>query len=384
MSYKKIVENVLKESSLSRLWEHNTKHDCGGITAFRKGPDCGKGEEYTKKENKQRNMSLVTKLKRMGYGITKVKGVYPEGGKPTTENSYFVVDIKDSGDLRKDLVALGKEFEQDSILFVPKGAVEGDAKALLVGTNTCPNNDLKTGKTMEFEKGVFGKSSPFYTSYVNGRPFIFEDVRDTYGMPGNGLGYMAMASLAKMHWTELGEYVDVYEGVEEPIVEGVEYSAYWIDPKGKVIPVPQRHINTIIDEPKKFGLTTKEIEAEYAKYDEPMGHEGQARENIMLDLMKKGWIRLRFLPRNYRWTVQTYKLNKKSKDAMWSGFAKLVKKGGVSETHDIIILVDDKMDVSGEVGDLIDYSIFESYGIKGDPEDLNSRIVFIEDYIPDV
>ena len=58
----KKVKDILNEASLSRLWRHSEAHDCGCLTAFRVGPDCGKGEPYTKKENKQRNKSLLAKL----------------------------------------------------------------------------------------------------------------------------------------------------------------------------------------------------------------------------------------------------------------------------------------------------------------------------------
>ena len=77
----KPFKEYLNESSLSRLWRHNEEHDAGALTAFRKGADCGDGESYSKKENKQRNKSLLAKLKTKGYGVTKLHGSYPEGGK---------------------------------------------------------------------------------------------------------------------------------------------------------------------------------------------------------------------------------------------------------------------------------------------------------------
>ena len=87
----------MKESSLSRLWTHNEKHDCGAMTAFRDAADCGEGEKYTPADNKKRNRSLMSKLKSKGYGLTKLKGTYPEGGKEAKEDSFFVVDLQDNG-----------------------------------------------------------------------------------------------------------------------------------------------------------------------------------------------------------------------------------------------------------------------------------------------
>jgi len=199
----KNYKEFINESSLSRLWRHNDEHDCGALTAFRNARDCGEGEPYVKKENNQRNKSLLAKLKSKGYGVTKLKGTYPEGGSVGKEESFFVVDLKDSGNLERDLRRLGEEFEQDSVLFVPKGAIKGDSKAYLIGTNKCKNNWLGFGKKETFNKGKMGYSSPIYTSMVNGRPFIFEDVEGEVRDPGNGMGVWAMHRAAEKDWTEL-------------------------------------------------------------------------------------------------------------------------------------------------------------------------------------
>ena len=193
----------INESSLSRIWKHNKEHDAGALTAFRKGSECGGGEEYTKKQNKQRNRSLLAKLKTKGYGVTKLHGSYPEGGKTTKEISYFVVDLSDSGKLEKDLRSLGQEFEQDSILFIPKGAISGDSKAYLIGTNQCDNNWLGFGKKEIFNRGRMGYDSPIYTSKVNGRPFIFEDVMETIDSPQTGFGHWSMHLIANKDWQDI-------------------------------------------------------------------------------------------------------------------------------------------------------------------------------------
>ena len=102
----KEFKEYLQESSLSRLWKHSQEHDYGTITAFRYAPDCGEGTPYTKKENLQRNKSLLAKLRSKGYGVTSIKGSYIENyGKPTArevgENSFFVADIQDKGKLKR-------------------------------------------------------------------------------------------------------------------------------------------------------------------------------------------------------------------------------------------------------------------------------------------
>lgn len=194
----------LNESSLSRLYRHNIDHDCGAMSAFRKGPDCGTGSVlYTRTENRQRNKSLLAKLLSRGYGVISISGVYPEGGTPKKEESFFIIDRKNTGTLESELVALGEEFEQDSVLFIPKGSIIGDAKAYLIGTNYCENNWLGWHQKEFFNVGKLGKESPIYTSYVNGRPFFLESVETEHSTPASGLGWFSLHLSAKKNWRDL-------------------------------------------------------------------------------------------------------------------------------------------------------------------------------------
>ena len=197
------LAKYLEESSLSKIFRHNEQHDCGALTAFRKGSNCGIGTPYTLKEKKQRNKSLEIKLLSMDYSITSVKGIYPEGGKTQKENGFFVVDLYDNGKLEKNIRDLGEYFDQDSILFIPKGSVVQKDKAYLIGTNNCTNNKLGYGKIELFNKGRFGYTSKIYTTYVNGRPFIFEDSGIICPCPGSGFGMWAMRSISKHEWFEM-------------------------------------------------------------------------------------------------------------------------------------------------------------------------------------
>jgi hypothetical protein len=196
-------DHEINESSLSRVYRHNILHDCGALTAWRKAEKCDKGNIYTRAQNRQRNRSLLAKLKAHGYGVTTLHGKYPEGGVTSTEESYFVVDLQDTGRMEAELRSLGQQFEQDSVLFIPKGAVEGKAKAFLIGTNHCPKNDISFGGKILFDKGRFGYNSKIYTSFVNGRPFIFEEVGDQEPLPNTGFGWWALHLAANKHWTEL-------------------------------------------------------------------------------------------------------------------------------------------------------------------------------------
>ena len=192
-------KEYINESSLSRLWKHTIDHDAGIMTAFRYASDCGKGIQYTKKENLQRNKKLAAQLKSKGYGVTRIIGRYPEGGVDKKEIGYFIVDLKDNSVLEKDLKSLGKDYEQDSILFIPKDS----GKAYLIGTNTCPDNFLGYGKKMFFDKRKLGQSNDIYTTLVNGRPLVYESVDSDISSPGNGTGWWVLNKIAKEDWSNI-------------------------------------------------------------------------------------------------------------------------------------------------------------------------------------
>jgi len=101
-------------------------------------------------------------------------------------------------------------------------------------------------------------------------------------------------------------------------------SGYWISPYGEVFPVDQNHINTIIENPGKFGYTGDEIKSIYKKHKEVIGSEGNAREEIILDAVRKGWIRVRCY-KNVTWTVNIHRLNKRVKDHITNFFQMISK-----------------------------------------------------------
>lgn len=174
------LKKILNESSLSRIYNHYTKHDSGTISAFRSARDCGMGEKYTKSENMQRSSQLKSKLLTMGYSVSRINGVYIENYNtpneiPVNEVSYLVVDINDTGNLKNDLIKLGKYFDQDSITFSnPSG------EYYLISSNNCeqgyPGNG-QIGVEIKLGKPMFGKSGEFH-SKINGRPFIFQSLSE--------------------------------------------------------------------------------------------------------------------------------------------------------------------------------------------------------------
>lgn len=161
--------NEINESSLSRIWRHVQNHTAGAISGYR--------GENSKEQNQSNNRDIKAFLTTKGYSVTAVSGNYienfgSENQREVKEPSFFVVDIKDSGNLERDLVALGRRFDQDSVLIVPKGG-EG---AYLFGTSqrsdAYPNYNTKelVGNSR------FGKVAGQYLSRIRGRQFAFEQV----------------------------------------------------------------------------------------------------------------------------------------------------------------------------------------------------------------
>lgn len=207
------LRSILKESGLSRVKTHMENHDCGIITAERYKEGCGGAEDtvLTSTDNKKRNKQLLAKLQSAGYGITKVKGSYIENygskdAKEVGEWAFFVVDLKDSGKLQKDLKVFGKHFMQDSILFIPKGGTYAE----LHGTSNCPQAYPGMGQKQKFGKRGLGKAGEFFTR-INGRVFNFESVDnimestiDNHFVNTNWLGKMGIKAVANLEdWRDV-------------------------------------------------------------------------------------------------------------------------------------------------------------------------------------
>ena len=169
------IQAVLRESSLSRLWSKTENHVCGAVTGYR--------SENTAQQNKANNAKLVNYLQGKGYSVTKVSGSYIENfntpdAQEVSEPSYFVCNHRvqgdDGGQLQDDLVRIGAQFDQDSVLIVPVGG----ADAYLVGTSQRENAWPAYGQTEVVGTGKWGDSLGPFFSRVGGRKFAFEDMQE--------------------------------------------------------------------------------------------------------------------------------------------------------------------------------------------------------------
>lgn len=93
-------------------------------------------------------------------------------------------------------------------------------------------------------------------------------------------------------------------------------TAYWINPYGQILNIgASRHITQVVQEPEKFGVTKEYLESVFNKHGEHWGSEGNAREEILKEIMKKGFIRIRLYPNRY-WSVQTWDFNSRTRKAL--------------------------------------------------------------------
>ena len=164
-SFKDLRDKDLTESGLSRIQKYWIEYDTGTITAFRGAEECGLGDTITKKQNKGRNGILQSKLLNRGYGVTRIKGSWFENaGKEKNESSFFVVDLKKSGKLKKDLINLGTDFDQDAIIYADKGS-----DYYGISTNKCPESEPGKGRIGVEEKFGIPKFDIFFITFDSKR-----------------------------------------------------------------------------------------------------------------------------------------------------------------------------------------------------------------------
>jgi len=173
------------------------------MSAFRYARDCGDGTPYTMAENLQRNSSLLSKLRASRFGVTSIKGIFIENygaanAREVAENSFFVVDLQDRGDMLSILRNFAEEFEQDSIIFGEAGK-----NSRVIGTNQCPNGYPGYGKEIVHAGAIFGETGKFM-SRVHGRPFIFADkpVLESHGVAKYPTELRGPVEQSTWHWSK--------------------------------------------------------------------------------------------------------------------------------------------------------------------------------------
>tara|TARA_R110000822_G_scaffold52235_7_gene135337 strand:+ start:5286 stop:5873 length:588 start_codon:yes stop_codon:yes gene_type:complete len=193
----------LVEASLNRIYQKTKNHAVGAVTAFR--------GDKTKAENKSNNKKVLAYLMNAGYSVIKVKGSYLENygsetQKEVGEESFFVANYKiegdDDGQLERDLIKLGRLYDQDSILSVPF-----EKKGYLYGTSKRDDAFPDYGQKVVVGKPVFGDAKGEFFSRVKGRKFAFESYEEA-SKPMTYNGKWAISLYAKEIREELKKLED--------------------------------------------------------------------------------------------------------------------------------------------------------------------------------
>ncbi len=93
-------------------------------------------------------------------------------------------------------------------------------------------------------------------------------------------------------------------------------NAYWLSPFNYIQKVETSHIAYVIVHAKEFDLTIDYIKKKYVEHNEKFGFEGKARQEILLELIKNGWVRARYNESRtaYGWTFELWELDQVMKE----------------------------------------------------------------------
>lgn len=145
-------------------------------------------------------------------------------------------------------------------------------------------------------------------------------------------------------------------------------AGFWLSPKGELIGTSSAHIQDIINNPSKFGMSDDLIQKTYDKYDEPVGKEGDAREELISMALTRGWIRVRKYsrPSDY-WSVTVNSLDRKTKENIESWVNAFEKEGIMGRGTEIRVLEmrSDRLK-RVEVADVQKYGLEEDQNIGRD------------------
>jgi len=116
---------------------------------------------------------------------------------------------------------------------------------------------------------------------------------------------------------------------KEMISEGV-----WITPDGDVFGVPETHIKDVVADPSKYGLAAERVANVFKQFNEELGFEGNARDDIIGFLVGQGWTRIRYYPDDGVYHVQVNQLDSRRKGYLSTWASKLLSQDiGNGEKH---------------------------------------------------
>jgi hypothetical protein len=312
-------ETYLNESSLGRIYQHIKKESTnswGMISPYR--------NENSPKENSANYQELKKLVRDMGYGFIEILGYGQEedefgGINQSEERTLFVPNIT-----KKQISRLADKYNQWGYVYSGP-EIENNKIALI-------SNDKIVDM---FSKFVPNKAAEFF-SKIKGKSFVFEEV-----LPGSNIERQIS------YLSEMKKFPKA--------------NAYWISPKGEVSVVGTKHIDDIVSNPKKFNLTKEEIDAVYEKHNEPKYVEGDARAEIMNELIRYGWIRVRLEPRSRTYTLEFWREKNRTLDNIYD-FCLILREEEYVGIHAGIRLLNasKKQANTYDISDILSFKIFET------------------------
>lgn len=363
----------LNEASLSRVYSLKDKNGFAIFAVKEYGDDDAT-------ENKKL-FEAKKELRDNGYGFIILEGKYFERNDESSdwveypsEKSLFV-PAKEKNDIAlKELVLkLANKYNQSTIFWADGGGgiVYIDVKTGKEVSSSLekfiPDVPKKPNKNMNLNQ--YGYSMLTKGGHKN-RVFVFESVMYPYGYINN-VGLAAQGyDCVLAHEIINGNIKNNYSIFGVKLFENISINAaYWISPTGKIIDVGVKHINDIIRNPEEFGLTKNEIEQIYQKYNERMGQEGKAREEIIRNIIRRGFIRIRFYAKQGFWSVNINDLNNKNRDLLQQWAEQVIKNGGSRYDAVNIYIIKNDTIISHSVDEISKDVLYVENNIKKIPEE---------------
>lgn len=362
MNYKEFREERLKkrllETNLSRIFQHTEEKNVGIISAFKNWEGLRKkrkkegvhpndiiSEVNTK--NMNRHIELRNLIRSKGYNYIVLVGYWYitlDDGKnqKVKELSFFVsTETERKDELLEDLKKWGDIFNQEAIVFKPY-----DEKEAYLYTTAVIDTDtgLAYNQKEEVKVGDFFSIGSFSSTKVNdiysmtkgGKKFAFAEVRSEQTFMG------ALREKALKRKEELKKVVKESEKFE---------GGFWVKGNDIYDLNGRTHIDFIFLKPEKFNYTRDMLADTYKKYGERLGQEGKAREEIIRDVSKYGFIRVRKY-RNYT-SIQFDEYLRRRK--VINNFILWAVSENVISENEIIVLIgyDDNFNKKGDVKSII-------------------------------
>lgn len=320
------MKRILKENPLSRL-KKSMNGIAEGIYSFgimtAQNP---MGEKISNEENNKRQKRFKDYLRNGIYQYIFVKGKYGN-----LEDPIVILNINID-----ELLYLGDKFEQESVIFARNyfdyvefqyWQQKGKGDFELLDTSDYYVN-LEDPEDFYTYKKTWKFNIPFS---------IFEEMNKSYASKYRDLKEDTLQYIERLnkriveeenktikHYRELRGRINFFLK-EQPVrlmnrdlekfkEAGITHTGYWFK-YGDAYEVERNHIRFILDKPEMFEFTKEELRDIYRSYGEKIGQEGKAREHIIKEAARRGWVRIRHYkkPSDY-WSIQfdRYKKRRRS------------------------------------------------------------------------